>query len=33
MLGIEKVVGPGDLVAGIVEQAIRTGSGGSMNQG
>jgi hypothetical protein len=28
MLGIEKVVGPGDLVVGIVEQAIRTDSGG-----
>jgi hypothetical protein len=28
MLGIEKIVGPGNLVAGIVEQAIRTGSDG-----
>ena len=26
MLGIEKIVGPGDLVAVLVEQAIRTGS-------
>ncbi len=28
MLGIEEIVGPGNLVVGIVEQAIRTGSGG-----
>jgi hypothetical protein len=33
MLGIEEIVGPGYLLVGIVEQAIRTGSGGSMNQG
>jgi hypothetical protein len=29
MLGIEEIIGPGNLVVGIVEQAIRTGSGGS----
>ena len=33
MLGIEEIVGPSNLVAGIVEQAIRTGGGGWMNQG
>jgi hypothetical protein len=28
MLGIEEIVGPGNFVVGIVEQAIRTRSGG-----
>ena len=28
VLGIEKIVGPGDLATRIVEQAVRTGSGG-----